>query len=105
MGKCGEVVKSGSAEAKSDLIGAIYHSVLYELLGFEKVYTSGEQAAWQKLEEELKKLAGTEDGDRTLEKAGNRAQDFGNEREEAGFRKGFHVAMRLCMEGLNGDIR
>lgn len=35
----------------------------------------------------------------------DRAQDFGNEREETGFRIGFHVAMRLCMEGMNGGIR
>lgn len=104
MGKCGDVVKSGSAETKSDLIGAIYHSVLYELLGFEKVYTSGEQAAWQEFEEALGRLAGENEGGAVLEEVGDRAQDFGNEREESGFRKGFHVAMRLCMEGLNRSI-
>ena len=32
------------------------------------------------------------------------AQSFGNEREETGFRLGFHVAMRLCMEGMNGGV-
>lgn len=34
----------------------------------------------------------------------DRAQDFGNEREETGFRIGFHMAMRLCMEGMNGGV-
>ena len=34
----------------------------------------------------------------------DRAKDFGNEREETGFRIGFHMAMRLCMEGMNGGV-
>lgn len=32
----------------------------------------------------------------------DRAQDFGNWREETGFRAWPHTAMRLCMEGMNG---
>ena len=32
------------------------------------------------------------------------AINYGNEREETGFRIGFHMAMRLCMEGLKGGV-
>lgn len=93
-----------SAEAKSDLIGAIYCSELFDLLGLDNAKTPGERNAWQAFTEALENVAGDVP---VMEKNGieDRAQDFGNEREETGFRNGFHVAMRLCMEGLNGGVR
>lgn len=90
-----------AAEAKNDLIGAIYNSEVYELLGFSKAETTGEKESWHAFTEALGSVA----GDASVNKKNDvedRAQDFGNEREETGFRLGFHMAMRLCMEGLNG---
>lgn len=95
--------KKREAEAKSDLIGMFYKSELFDLLGLDKEWTHGERSAWRAFVEALGEVA----GDEPVMKKNNvedRAQDFGNEREEAGFRSGFHVAMRLCMEGLNGGI-
>lgn len=96
--------RTREAQAKSDLIGAIYCSELFDLLGLDKNKTSGERDAWQAFTEALENVAGDVP---VMEKNGieDRAQDFGNEREETGFRNGFHVAMRLCMEGLNGGVR
>ena len=51
----------------------------------------------------MESLSG-ESGKRANE-IGDLAVVFGNEREETGFRNGFQVAMRLCMEGLNGGVR
>lgn len=92
------------AEAKSDLIGAIHNSELFDLLGLDIQWTAGERDAWRAFTEALGNVAGDVPA---AEKNGveDRAQDFGNEREETGFRNGFHVAMRLCMEGLNGGVR
>lgn len=95
--------KTREAQAKSDLIGAIHNSEVYELLGFHMVKTAGEKGAWDAFTEALGSVA----GDAPVNKRNNvedRAQDFGNEREETGFRLGFHTAMRLCMEGLNGGV-
>lgn len=93
-----------SAKARCDLVGAIYCSELYDLLGLDKNKTPGERDAWRAFTEALGNVAGDVPA---AEKNGveDRAQDFGNEREETGFRNGFHVAMRLCMEGLNGGVR
>ena len=93
-----------AAEAKSDLIGWMYKSDLFNLLGVENDQTKGERAAWTAFMETL----GSVTGDAPVKMRNDvedRAQDFGNEREETGFRIGFHVAMRLCMEGMNGGIR
>lgn len=90
-----------AAEAKSDLIGAIHNSEVYELLDFHRATTAGEKESWAAFTEALGSVA----GDSSVNKKNDvedRAQDFGNEREETGFRLGFHMAMRLCMEGLNG---
>lgn len=51
--------KKRVAEAKSDLIGAIYGSELLELLEFGKTQTSGERDAWNAFEEGLKSVAGS----------------------------------------------
>lgn len=91
------------ARAKSDLIGAIHDSEVYELLGFHTVMTMGEKEAWAAFTEALGNVA----GDAPANKKNNvedLAQNFGTEREETGFRLGFHTAMRLCMEGLNGGV-
>lgn len=90
-------------KAKSDLIGAIHNSEVYELLGFHEITTAGEKKSWDAFTEALGSVA----GDAPVSKKNNvedRVQDFGNEREETGFRLGFHTAMRLCMEGLNRGI-
>ena len=89
------------AQAKSDLIGAIHNSEVYELLGFHRVTSTGEKESWAAFTEALGSVAGDAPINRRND-VEDRAQDFGNEREEIGFRLGFHMAMRLCMEGLNG---
>lgn len=93
-----------AAEAKSDLIGWMYKSDLFNLLDVENDQTKGERAAWNAFMETL----GSVTGDAPVKMRNDvedRAQDFGNEREETGFRIGFHVAMRLCMEGMGGGVR
>ncbi len=88
------------AEAKSDLIGAIHNSEMYELLGFHKVITQGEKESWDNFMASL-----SSEVKEKVDEIGELAVMFGNEREETGFRIGFHTAMRLCMEGLNGGVR
>ena len=87
------------AEAKSDLIGIIHNSEIYELLGFHRVTTTGEKESWDNFNKNLVDVAGNE-----AEKVGDLAVAYGNEREETGFRLGFHMAMRLCMEGMAKGI-
>jgi len=82
----------------------MYKSDLFELLDFENNRTKGEREAWNAFMETL----GSITGDASVKMRNDvedRAQDFGNEREETGFRTGFYVAMRLCMEAMNGGIR
>lgn len=88
-------------EAKSDIIGAIHNSELYDLLGMDIHSTQGEKKSWEAFTETLGRVAGDVPANKRND-VEDRAQDFGNEREETGFRNGFHVAMRLCMEGLGG---
>lgn len=90
-----------AAEAKSDLIGWMYKSDLFNLLGVENDQTKGERKAWDAFKETLGSIT---EGAPVAKRndVEDRAQDFGNEREETGFRIGFHVAMRLCMEGMSG---
>lgn len=88
------------AEAKSDLIGTIHNSEIFELLGFHRVTTMGEKESWNRFMETLSGAAGQK-----AEEIGDLAMIYGNEREETGFRMGFHIAMRICIEGLNGDFR
>ncbi len=91
------IQKLKMAEAKNDLIGAIHNSEIYELLGFHKVTSDGESVTWDSLTESIGKVAaGNANGILEL------AMNYGNEREETGFRIGFHMAMRLCMEGMKG---
>lgn len=92
------------AEAKRDLIGAIHNSEIYELLGFHNVTTEREKKSWDVFTKALGNIAGDAPA---MEKddVENLAVVFGNEREETGFKFGFHMAMRLCMEGLNGGVR
>lgn len=95
--------KVREAKAKGDLIGTIHNSEVYELLGFYKVTTEGEKESWAAFTEALESVAG-DVPDNKRNDVEDRAQDFGNEREETGFRIGFHMAMRLCMEGMNGGV-
>lgn len=89
----------GEAEAKSDLIGAIHNSEMYELLGFHKVITQGEKESWDNFMASL-----SSEVKEKVDEIGELAATFGNEREETGFRIGFHTAMRLCMEGMSGGV-
>lgn len=93
------VQKLRSAEAKRDLVGAIHNSELYELLGFHNKASAAEQETWDMLMKGLEQAAGEK-----ANKVSELAINYGNEREETGFRIGFHMAMRLCMEGLNGGV-
>lgn len=95
--------KVREARAKTDLIGTIRNLEVYELLGFHRVTSAGEKETWEAFTEALGSVAGDAPADKRNGEE-NRAQDFGNEREETGFRTGFHVAMRLCMEGMNGGV-
>lgn len=101
MDYIGMAKKKRAAEAKSDLIGAIFRSELFDLLDLDKEQTNGERETWQAFVGALKSAA---EGAPIMKQDDieDLAQDFGNEREETGFRIGFHIAMRLCMEGLNG---
>lgn len=100
-----EALKKRTAETKSDLIGWIYKSDLFNLLDVEDVQTKGECEAWDAFMETLGSVTAKNAPVKMRNDVEDRAQDFGNEREETGFRIGFHVAMRLCMEGMNGGIR
>lgn len=95
--------KIREGQAKSDLIGIIHNSEVYELLGFHMVTTAKEKEAWTAFTEALAKVTPAVSVNKRND-VEDRVQDFGNEREETGFRIGFHVAMRLCMEGLNGGV-
>jgi len=89
------------AEAESDLIGAVYRSELFDLLGLNKKEGNREHSAWKAFAEALGTAAAGVPGN-VRNDVEDLAQNFGNEREETGFRIGFHMAMRLCMEGMNG---
>lgn len=95
--------KIREGQAKSDLIGIIHNSEIYELLGFHKVTAAGEKESWTAFTEALAKAAPAVSVNKRND-VEERALDFGNEREEIGFSIGFHVAMRLCMEGMNGGV-
>lgn len=90
--------KFKEAKSKGDLIGSIYNSDIYELLGFQKVESIGEKESWNYFMQILSEAFGERE---KAEKIGELAVVFGNEREETGFREGFHLAMRICMEGLS----
>lgn len=99
-----EVLKKvREAQAKCDLIGTIHNSEVYELLGYHKAVTAGERESWEAFTEALGSVAGDVPAMRKSS-VEDLAQNFGNEREETGFRIGFHMAMRLCMEGMNGGV-
>ena len=95
--------KAREVQTKGDLIGTIHNSEVYELLGFHKVTTAGEKESWAAFAEALGSVAGDVPASRRND-VEDLAQNFGNEREETGFRIGFHMAMRLCMEGMNGGV-
>ena len=103
MEQFGVFEKAREMKAKGDLIGALYGSELYELLGFHRVTAVGEKESWAALMETFANMAGDVAADR-IRDVESLAQSFGNEREETGFRLGFHVAMRLCMAGMNGGV-
>lgn len=95
--------RTREAQAKGDLIGTIHNSEVYELLGFHRLTPTREKESRDIFTEAL----GNVTKDVPVNKRNDvedRVQDFGNEREETGFRLGFHTAMRLCMEGLNGGV-
>lgn len=86
-----------------DLIGTLIDSEVYDLLGFGTVMTARESESWAAFSEAFENAAGDIHVNARND-VEDKARDFGNEREETGFRIGFHTAMRLCMEGLNGGV-
>lgn len=96
--------KKRSAEAKSSLLGWLYSSELFDLLDLDKGQTEGERKAWNNFKKTLQSITADAPAMKRSD-VEDLAQDFGNERVETGFRIGFHVAMRLCMEGMNGSVR
>ena len=95
--------KLREAHAKGDLIGTIHNSEVYELLGFHKVTTEGEKESCEAFTKALGDvMVGVSVN--TRNDVEDWAKDFGNEREEAGFQIGFHMAMRLCMGGMSGGV-
>lgn len=98
-----EITRRREAQAKSDLIGTIYNSEIYDLLGLQRITTTGEKGSWEAFTKALGNVTvGVSVNKRN--DVEDRAQDFGNERAETGFRIGFHMAMRLCMEGMNRGV-
>lgn len=90
-------------KAKSDMIGGIYHTNLIDIVSNE-FESAEENKSWKAFTEALGSVA----GDASVMEKDNvesLAVVFGNDREETGFKIGFHIAMRLCMEGLNGGVR
>lgn len=92
------------AEKMVDLIGTIHNSGIYEIFGFHKVTTERERKSWEVFAKALGSMAG-DASDMEKEDVESLALSFGNQREETGFKIGFHMAMQLCMEGLNGGVR
>lgn len=97
------VRKRRKEQARYDLIGAIINSEMYDLLGFGTGMTARESESWAVFSESLENVTGDIPVN-TRNDVEDAARNFGNEREETGFRLGFHTAMRLCMEGLNGGV-
>ena len=100
----GQFNKIREAQAKADLIGVIHNSEVYELLGFHLATTAGEKESWTAFMEALGSVAGDVFANKRNH-VEDMAQNFGNEREETGFRLSFHMTMRLCMEGMNGGCQ
>lgn len=90
--------------ARKDLLGAIFNSEVYDLMGFGKAKTEGEREAWEDFIEALEHAVPKGTPVNKRNNVEDRVQDFGNEREETGFRIGFHMAMSLCMQGLNRGL-
>lgn len=80
---------------ETDLIREIYY-----LVNEDRKETATEMQADMKLEEALETL---ENGIST-NKIMDLAYEYSEEAREAGFKMGFHIAMKLCMEGMNGGI-
>lgn len=95
-----EFNRKREAEAKIDLIAAIHNSEVYERLGFHRITPEREKESWDNFMESLSRAAGE-----NADAVSCLAVAFGNEREETGFKIGFHMAMRLCMEGMNEGVR
>lgn len=88
------------AKAGSDMIGALFSTELIDTVsgGF---HSDEEHASWEAFTKAFEDAA-PDAPFITRSRLEALVQNFGNDREEAGFRLGFHVAMRLCMEGLKG---
>lgn len=78
---------------ESDMVGEIY----YLVNSAERNETAAEMEASMKLEEAAEKGMPTN-------KIIDLACECSAEAKEAGFKQGFHTAMKLCMEGLRGGV-
>lgn len=92
------------AMAINDLVGYIHGSTLYRDLELESQEVFRETEALQDFTDVLEKITGKIKGGTPAGQLLDAATNYGNEREETGFRIGFSVAMRLCMQGLIGGI-
>lgn len=93
------IEKNRIEKAKNDLIGTIYYSGITTLMQLDSTDTPEEKETWGALEKFISKSGIDKDkADRIMELV----NDYGCTTEEHGFKKGFHFAMRLCMEGMRG---
>jgi len=92
------------AMATNDLVGYIHGSTLYRDLELESQEVLRETQALQEFTNALEKITGKVKGGTPAGQLLDAATNYGNEREETGFRVGFSVAMKLCMQGLSGGI-
>ena len=79
------------------------HNLLSELYYFILESEGRKQDSAAELEANMKLEEALENGIST-NKIMDLAYEYSEEAREAGFKMGFHIAMKLCMEGMNGGI-
>lgn len=97
-----EVNQWRSNQAKQDLIGSIWNSKLIHLLELDRTESKGERLAWEAILQVMEQKGMKNEMENSP--IYDAINHYGNETEESGFRKGFHVAMRLFVEGMNGGV-
>ena len=84
-------------KAKYDLIGALYESEVMQMLDLHRVESLEEKIAWDRLIDDLTGRV----GEKRANEIGELINIYANASSETGFKSGFHMAMRICMEGLH----
>lgn len=84
---------------QTDLVGTL--SELPAYLGMELWESKEETRVFQKLIEAVQDGKDSYDARDAILCLAN---EYGMAAEESGFRRGFQIAMRLCMEGLKGGV-